>query len=594
MDKSFGYQIYGCSSTIEILKNLDQIRNLEWIGKYGKDNKKVGMWTAFWNGEKQYGVGGFYLDDGSKQGLWKELRHNYSNYAPIYEIGEYVNNQKRGIWKFILKNNIIGGGKYNDQGKKNGKWIELSNYFLRGIQRWQESWYMVYKFAQEKKQLINVRLLLDQHIQLMELIRGGGLYIEKKEEDGFIKKGKWVEELEGYEEPSHITFQGEYYNGIKVGIWDTKNLHSCNLKLGGGLYESQLNVDGLLTSVKVGKWIDLCDCFHYYRFITYEGEYQNGKKIGSWDIKWEQNKIGGGFYDDNSGDDFIEDSIKIGNWIEQSDTFNHTSQITYVGEYQNGKKHGKWDTYFRHNSKQIIGGGQYEVKQKDGIFYSSKIGFWTEIFEFFNPGRSLSYSGEYENGLKVGRWNTFYVTIFWDKVRFMQVNLFFIPKSGGGYYSILEEQEILGSLKTGKWIEVETEYFNNYFIISTGEYNYGKKVGRWDIWFQEENESMIIGGGTYNEAGVKVGKWVDLNAKFWDAKQLTYSGEYKNGKKVGQWDIEYRQDKDKPLFKIGGGSYNEKGDGVKIGQWIELKGKSKNVTNNGEYQKVKKLVHGLY
>ncbi|CAD8209772.1 unnamed protein product [Paramecium pentaurelia] len=564
-------QIKDSSNSLEVLNNLDQIKNLEWVGKYGKDSKKVGIWTAFWNGERLQGVGGFYSKDGLKQGIWKELRNNYSNYAPVYEIGEYINNQKRGIWKYILKNRVIGGGNYNDKGKRNGKWIELSNYFYRYqlqkltiISKCQVSYVGEYK---DGRKVVEEDFMLKHKKRMVSQKKESGLKNQRDMTSIYIG-------LKTYFRPSHISFLGEYKNGIKIGIWDIEHQYICNRKLGGGIYESQLNVDGLLTSIKVGKWIDLCDCFHYNRFITYEGEYKNGIKIGSWDIKWEQTKIGGGFYDDNNQDDIMEDSVKIGMWIEHSDTFNNSSQITHVGEYQNGKKHGKWDIYFRDYSN---AGGQYEVKQKEGVFYSSKIGFWTEISELFENGRQIYYSGEYENGLKVGRWNTYFASIFWQHVQLI----------GGGYYSIDEKQDFLASMKTGKWIEFETEFFSD--ITSTGEYNYGRKVGRWDIWTKEDDENIRIGGGSYSEAGVKIGKWVDLYAKPSNVKLITYNGEYKNGKKVGRWDIEFRQDKDKPFSQIGGGSYNEKGDGIKIGQWIELKGKSKDETCNGEYQNGKKV-----
>ncbi|CAD8118554.1 unnamed protein product [Paramecium sonneborni] len=51
---------------------------------------------------------------------------------------------------------------------------------------------------------------------------------------------------------------------------------------------------------------------------------------------------------------------------------------------------------------------------------------------------------------------------------------------------------------------------------------------------------IISGGGTYDQKGnqIKIGKWIELDEDFTFDKQVTYSGDYNdNGKKVGRWDI---------------------------------------------------------
>ncbi|CAD8213821.1 unnamed protein product [Paramecium pentaurelia] len=51
--------------------------------------------------------------------------------SQVYESEEYFNDYKKGTWKFIYKNKIIGGGTYSDSGQRNGKLIELSQGFYK-------------------------------------------------------------------------------------------------------------------------------------------------------------------------------------------------------------------------------------------------------------------------------------------------------------------------------------------------------------------------------------------------------------------------------------------------------------------------------
>ncbi|CAD8169677.1 unnamed protein product [Paramecium pentaurelia] len=74
---------------------------------------------------------------------------------------------------------------------------------------------------------------------------------------------------------------------------------------------------------------------------------------------------------------------------------------------------------------------------------------------------------------------------------------------------------------------------------------------------------QLSGGGSYDEAGDKNEKWIDISDVFLAITLVTCNGEYKNGKK-----IEY--EKDKQNNKIGGGSYDEEGNGRKVGNWIVL------------------------
>ncbi|CAD8129907.1 unnamed protein product [Paramecium sonneborni] len=76
-------------------------------------------------------------------------------------------------------------------------------------------------------------------------------------------------------------------------------------------------------------WVELSEEFNDDSQVTYNGDYKNGKKVGMWDIVARVRKIGGVLYTEG-------DSTKIGSWIELSEGFKCISQVTYKGEYKSG------------------------------------------------------------------------------------------------------------------------------------------------------------------------------------------------------------------------------------------------------------------
>ncbi|CAD8135835.1 unnamed protein product [Paramecium octaurelia] len=145
--------------------------------------------------------------------------------------------------------------------------------------------------------------------------------------------------------------------------------------------------------MKDSKWIEQHEQWRYnFREITYNGEYKNGKKIGYWKtIQKEEETIGGGLYDLNG--------IQDGKWVELNDSYDQEdSAITYNGEYQNGRKCGKWETVYDQNG--VIGGGIYdEIGLKNGE--------WVELYcEWKIDYKEITIKGEYNRGKKCGKWET--------------------------------------------------------------------------------------------------------------------------------------------------------------------------------------------
>ncbi|CAD8190130.1 unnamed protein product [Paramecium octaurelia] len=292
---------------------------------------------------------------------------------------------------------------------------------------------------------------------------------------------------------------------------------------GGGLYDNK--VQG--KEIKIGKWIELLDWFSWDSQITINGDYLNGKKVGSWNFflgqimnlkmcKFKTYQRGGGTYD------FLQEkSIKVGKWKVLNDGFHCQSKVTYHGEYLNNQKAGSWNTYYkRYSKKERIGGGLFDM----GI----KIGKWIDLDEVFQYDAQIQYIGDYKKGQKVGQWDTYYNNEFQDQ-RNQKMQ---ITKNPQQWW---RNEEIDGN-NLGQWIEL-SDYFNK---LQQQNYNgeiYGNQFNSYEIFQSSCNQFKQIGGGLFDEeeCGVKIGNWIELIDGFEARQQITYNGKYKNGKKVDGW-----------------------------------------------------------
>jgi hypothetical protein len=48
--------------------------------------------------------------------------------------------------------------------------------------------------------------------------------------------------------------------------------------------------------------------------------------------------------------------------------------------------------------------------------------------------------------------------------------------------------------------------------------------------------NIVSGGGNYDENGVKIGLWTELETYDHTNYPVTSRGEYKNGRKIGKWE----------------------------------------------------------
>ncbi|CAD8120544.1 unnamed protein product [Paramecium sonneborni] len=533
------------TTDFKVFINFEQIQHFQWHGAYGLNNQRTGKWTATWQGESLLNVGGDYSNDGKKQGQWQEIIQNYCWYVKIYEIGEYKDDLRQGLWKFIQGDRTIGIGKYNELGLKNGKWKELSDKYCSQKQ---------ITFVGEYFNGIKIGRW-DTVFNGNQI--GGGSFNEKGQ-----KIGLWIELSDGYYERSQVTYQGVYNGNTNknVGRWEIKYGGEKQLKIGGGLYDA-------IGSIKIGRWTELHEGFDQDSQVTIVGEYTNGKKNGRWDIMFKKDAsqtiqiIGGGSYD--------EEGLKVGSWIEIGDGLSRHCLVTQEGEYKKGTKIGRWYIMFKTDKNENfiqIGGGSYDG---EGL----KVGRWIEMGDGFGRDSLVTLKGDYQNGIKIGRWLIDYqydmdYKNYQQRWEISELRNYgqSLQTIGGGVYEC-------NGVKVGRWVEL-IDNFNDYFqVIYLGDYNNGQKRGRWDInW----NKGERIGGGLYDDKEgntlVKIGKWVELHEYFSEGDQVIYEGDYDmKGIKVGRWDIIVQEDRwRKKCQKIGGGSYDQ--DGIKIGRWVEFFG----------------------
>ncbi|CAD8097988.1 unnamed protein product [Paramecium primaurelia] len=156
----------------------------------------------------------------------------------------------------------------------------------------------------------------------------------------------------------------------------------------------------------------------------------------------------------------------------------------------------------------------------------------------------ITFHGCYQNGYRYGNWKYFY---------------YMTTLMGCGHFDE-------NGIKQGKWIELFKNFwgffnrvqYSSCQITEEGEYKNGKRIGFWNII----DQNKIISGGIYNEKGIKNGIWTELHDNFSCFCEISYQGQYKQGIKVGQWKTIYDE------RHIGGGSYDEKG--MRNGIWTDM------------------------
>ncbi|CAD8130559.1 unnamed protein product [Paramecium sonneborni] len=305
------------------------------------------------------------------------------------------------------------------------------------------------------------------------------------------------------------------------------------------------------------------------KHLQWQGSYgDQSQKIGNWTASWKDqilNDVGGLYSNDGK---------KIGFWKELFQNYCSQTQAFKFGEYQDNRKCGDWMYIYRDIN---IGGGFYNN-------LGQKSGYWRTLSKNFWDLSQVIYKGLYENGQKIGKWDINWkipqgINVF-EQMYLKQQQYYSLSISGGGSFNE-------NNMTNGIWIELCDVTTNLYLVVNIRmaiKLVVGLVVGEiimkqmnLNKCIQIENFLNISGGGLYNDQGTKIGTWIEMSDNFNMENQVIYIGEYKNSKKVGKWNIQWRLNKCYPFLIIGGGYYSV--NNLKIGKWIEL---SENYENGNQ------------
>lgn len=364
-----------------------------------KNKKELGDWEYDFTDsfDSIYVIGKEKFDDENKNGTWEA----YYTTGNLHSKGAYKNNEKDGFWERYDKDNIlIDSGNYKN-GLKNGEWISNHNLL-----------FSVPNQLGEKSNFILDTL------------------------DGNYEK---------YYQNGNLEMKGNYVKGFKDGRWL--------------FYHQNGQLDEEITFVNQEKH-GLYKSFHDNGVPFLTGQYEMGKKVGTWTYYDNENFLGYSA--------IYRDSLLETKW------FYNNGKVKRIGNYK--------------FSKEIEEDCKYYKDMEDCPL--SKDGDYTEYFE----DGSLSVKFFYKNGLKEGHYTAYHangnISVEGSYSQDMKQNEWKIFYENG---KLEEKGTFVDSYEQGKW----EYYFENGNLNNYGEYKDGKKDGKW-IHYDFKNPKIIKETLTYS------------------------------------------------------------------------------------------------
>lgn len=311
--------------------------------------------------------------------------------------------------------------------------------------------------------------------------------------------------------------------------------------------------------------------------VKVEGQFVNGNRHGKWvtlyntgDLAvvqtYQNGKVEGPHIEySQDGEIILQVNYKNDLPHGQFTGFAFGGIVEETGEYENGRKIGKWLTYFP-GTKTIESEKFYDaLGNKTGewkFYYENKrvarienyendipVGVWEEFF----PNRALSKRKTYELGLPIGPYIENHangnVSVQGQYVSGGKDGLWKSYFPEGKIYSIGEYKN---DLKTGLW-----KYFNKIgILIAEGEYTLGSENGQWFYYYDGGQLKSV---GSYF-LGFEDGTW----GLFYDNKQLTQEEFWTNGRLINIGDY-FSFDGSKTLEK---GTLKD-GNGTRITYYVD-------------------------
>lgn len=340
---------------------------------------------------------------------------------------------------------------------------------------------------------------------------------------GFYNNGMPDSSWQWFTESGNLLREGNYKKGLEHGVW--MNYYASGARTDSGSYfEGRMN----------GEWKfwfekgDLYQIGHFKRNLqegiwkTYyengqisnEGKMKEGSPIGKWSNYYENGKLESiiTYLPDNiisienAWDKNGKQVVINGNGLYKS--YSITGQLMLMGNVENGKKTGKWQTYFENGDLKEEGSYDNEIYLLANSWNKNgeqivKDGYGT--YETYYPeSQNIIETGKIENGLREGLWKLNYQT------------------TG----TVFQESNYV----KGKLNGIQKVYFESGQLYSSGEMINGLREGEWN-WY---NENGTISSSVsfikdkkdgiqtmYSEIGAKTKEEIYKNGELVEEKLFT-------------------------------------------------------------------------
>ncbi len=292
--------------------------------------------------------------------------------------------------------------------------------------------------------------------------------------------------------------------------------------------------------LKQGKWVE----FHENGVNKLVGGYIDGRKNG---IFKEYDKEGKLIAIYKYEDDQLAESSKDVDVLEERKTYYPTAKVKTSATYRDGKLQGFLKEYDENGVLINTTKFDQDVKLAEGIIDSlaREQGIW----KYFYETGELKAQGKYIDGKKVDEWKYYFRNGQLEQTGFYKKD---IPNGKWTWYhenAKLHREELY---KNGLEDGSSTEYDRLGYLVLSGKYVEGKRVGDWFYYVGDHLEE-----GKYRD-GNKDGLWIGYYDE--DKKEKSFEGLYKDGAEDGTHTYYYPNGLVKEIrqYKVG----------VKAGKWL--------------------------
>jgi len=327
-----------------------------------------------------------------------------------------------------------------------------------------------------------------------------GKIMSKGEMKNSKQHGKWTY----WDENGNIELIGSYSKGLSDSLWQWFDESGSLLRIGE--YKKGL---------EHGVWIN----YHNNGVVSDSGSYNERRMDGEWKYRYESGELYQiGYFKRN-----LKDSI----WK----TYYENGQLYSLGHMIEDDPIGKWINYFENG--QLASNIEY-LTQNQIIIENAWDREGNQIVENGNGFyKSLSSSGQIiqmgnvENGLKVGKWSTFFEDGRIEEEGIFENDIYRITNS----WDIKGEQNI----KDGHGI-YKSFYPDGEGLFESGMVENGLREGAWKMYYQSSNT-------IFQEYSYSKGKMNGLLKAYFESGQLYSLGEMIDNFKEGEWSWYYENGK---------------------------------------------------